>query len=107
MRTSHVTVWTICAFILIVAGCTSHYRVTDPASGKEYYTTKVTDAGRGGAVKIKDARTGSTVTLQSSDVKEISSDEFDAGIAAQSVKTQPIQPQPVPVQPAQSEPVQK
>lgn len=102
MRTSHVTVWTICAFILIVAGCTSHYRVTDPASGKEYYTTKVTDAGRGGAVKIKDARTGSTVTLQSSDVKEISGDEYDAGIAAQAAKTQPV-----PVQPTQSEPVQK
>jgi len=112
MRTSHVTVWTICAFILIAAGCTSHYRVTDPASGKEYYTTKVSDAGRGGAVKIKDDRTGSTVTLQSSDVKEISGDEYDAGIAAQAAKTQPIQSQPaqvqpVPVQPAQSEPVQK
>jgi hypothetical protein len=50
------------------------------------------------------------VTLQFSDVKEISADEYDAGIAAKPAKAQPIQSQPaqvqpVPVQPAQSEPV--
>ena len=44
--------------------------------------------------------------------KEISGDEYDAGIAAKPAKAQPIQSQPaqvqpVPVQPAQSEPVQK
>jgi hypothetical protein len=50
--------------------------VTDPASGKTYYTQKIGE-GRGGAVKIKDARTMSTVTLQSSEVKEISADEYE------------------------------
>jgi hypothetical protein len=65
---------------LAVAGCSSHYRVTDPASGKTYYTTKINDAGRAGAVKIKDDRTGSTVTLQSSEVKEISAEEYEAGL---------------------------
>jgi len=108
MRTSHITVLTICALALISAGCSSpHYRVTDPASGKDYYTTKVQDAGKAGAVKIKDDRTGSTVTLQSSEVKEISSDEYDAGVAAKPAKAQPMQSQPVPMQPAQLEPVQK
>jgi hypothetical protein len=34
-------------------------------------------------VKIKDVKTGSVVTLQSSEVKEISSEEFEAGIAAE------------------------
>ena len=48
------------------------YWVTDPSSGKEYYTTKVEDTGKGGAVKMKDAKTESMVTLQSSEVKEIS-----------------------------------
>jgi hypothetical protein len=34
-------------------------------------------------VKIKDDRTGSTVTLQSSEVKEISEEEYEAGLKAQ------------------------
>jgi hypothetical protein len=66
-----------------VVGCSSHYRVTDPSSGKTYYTTKNDNAGRAGAVKIKDEKTGSTVTLQSSEVKEISAEEYEAGLKAQ------------------------
>ena len=43
---------------MLVAGCSdNHYRVTDPTSGNTYYTTKVSDTGKGGAVKIKDANT--------------------------------------------------
>ena len=67
---------------MMIAGCTNYYRVTDPSSGKSYYTTKVGDAGRAGAVKIKDQKTGSTVTLQSSEVKEISAEEYEAAIKA-------------------------
>lgn len=73
----------LCGLTVTVVGCSSYYRVTDPASGKAYYTTKVGEAGKAGAVKIKDAKTGSTVTLQSSEVKEISSDEYKAGLQAQ------------------------
>jgi hypothetical protein len=54
---------------MLVAGCTTDYRVTGP-SGKEYYTTEV--GRKGAAVKFKDAKTQSLVTLQSSEVKEIS-----------------------------------
>ena len=76
---------------LVVVGCASYYKVTDPESGKEYYTQKI-DNLRGGAVKVMDARTGSIVTLQNSQVKEISSDEYKAGLAA------PVsQPTPAPV----------
>jgi hypothetical protein len=64
---------------MLVAGCTTYYRVTDPVSGKAYYTTKIDDAGREGAVKIKDTKTGSTVPLQSSEMKEISEEEYKAG----------------------------
>lgn len=56
----------------MIAGCISYYRITDPSSGKTYYATKVGEAGGAGAVKIKDEKTGSPVTLQSSEVKEIS-----------------------------------
>lgn len=67
----------------MITGCTSYYQVTDPSSGKTYYTTKVGETGKAGAVKIKDEKTGSTVTLQSSEVKEISSEEYEVAIKAQ------------------------
>jgi len=59
--------------------------VTDPASGRTYYTKKVHEAGKTGTVKFKDAKTGRDVTLQSSEVRQISSDEFD-----EAVKPQPV-----------------
>ena len=93
---------------MLVAGCSSYhyYRVTSPTSGNEYYTTKIEDAGKGGAVKIKDEKTGSMVTLQSHDVKEISEDEYRAGLTAPA-KPAPVQPaavQPAAVQPAAVQP---
>ena len=78
MRMSRLGLYTICGFMMVMAGCTTYYRVTDPASGKEYYTTNVKDKGRSGAVKITDDKTGSSVTLQSSEVREISEDEYTA-----------------------------
>ncbi len=73
---------------LIVIGCASYYKVTDPQSGKEYYTEKV-DTLAGGAVKVMDTRTGSIVTLQNSQVKEISEKEYKAGLAAPVSKPTP------------------
>ena len=92
---------------ILVAGCSdNHYRVTHPTSGNEYYTTKVDDAGKGGAVKIKDEKTGSMVTLQSHDVKEISEEEYRAGLTAPA-KPAPVQPaavQPAAIQAAPAQP---
>ena len=73
---------------LLVVGCASYYKVTDPQSGKEYYTQEI-DNVRGGAVKLKDARTGGLVTIQNSEVKEISSKEYEAGLAAPVSKPTP------------------
>lgn len=86
MPHSLVRMITLCGlcFAIAAAGCTTYYRVTDPASGKSYYTTEVKEAGKSGAVKVTDAKTGSKVTLQSSEVKEISEEEYKAGLAAQS-----------------------
>ena len=83
MKSYLVTGLILCGLALTVAGCSSHYRVTDPSSGKTYYTTKINEAGRAGAVKIKDEKTGSTVTLQSSEVKEISAEEYEAALKAE------------------------
>lgn len=79
MNTSVIRGLLACGLILGVAGCSHYYRVTDPGSGKTYYTTDIHE-DRGGAVKIKDSRTMSTVTLQSSEVREISEDEYEAEI---------------------------
>ena len=98
---------------ILVAGCSSdhYYRVTHPTSGNEYYTTKIEDSGKGGAVKIKDEKTGSMVTLQSHDVKEISENEYRAGLTApakpapvQPAAVQPATPQGAAAQPAVDQP---
>ncbi len=73
---------------IIVVGCASYYKVTDPQSGKEFYTQEIEHV-KGGAVKVKDARTGSIVTLQNSEVKEISEKEYKAGLAAPVSKPTP------------------
>ena len=89
----------VCAGLL-VGGCSStYYKVTDPHSGTAYYTEKVDTLVGTGAVKVKDARTGSVVTLQSSEVKEISEKEYKAGLAA---PVTPPAPAPVPVPAAAS-----
>lgn len=66
---------------LLAMGCAGYYKVTDPASGKVYYTEKVSTENKGGAVKLKDARSKAVVTLQNSEVIEISKDEYQAGLA--------------------------
>jgi len=103
MKVRLITSVFVCGLVITAAGCTSYYRVTDPSSGKAYYTTKVDDV-RGGAVKIKDGKTGSTVTLQSSEVKAISEDEYNVGMVAQAPAT-PVSVQPALVQPAVVQPV--
>ena len=67
--------------ITFLAGCSHYYKVNDPAGNREYYTTDI-DSTRSGAIKIKDAKSGATVTLQSSEVKEISKEEYETAVKA-------------------------
>jgi hypothetical protein len=62
---------------LCVTGCTSYYKVHDPSTGKDYYTTNV-DAKQG-ATTLTDARTGNKVSVQNSEVSEISKEQFEQG----------------------------
>jgi hypothetical protein len=73
---------------LCVVGCASYYKVTDPQTGNTYYTENI-EGLSGGAVKLKDARSNSMVTLQNSQVKEISEKEYKAGLAAPVSKPTP------------------
>ena len=71
--------------MLMLLGCsTTYYQVRDPGSGSTYYTTQL-DEEDGGAVTLKDARTNANVTLQNSEVSEITADQYDAAIRTGSV----------------------
>ena len=66
----------------MVAGCSTHYyRVTRPGIGETYYTNNVERVWQGRALNFKDVQSGTSVTLQNSEVKELSEDEFMASLA--------------------------
>jgi hypothetical protein len=54
--------------------------VTDPTTKNVYYTEEVDQAKSSGAVKFIDAKTGTQINLQNSEVKEITKDEFKAAV---------------------------
>ena len=66
---------------VICAGCAgSYYKVTDPGSGKVFYTEEV--KRNGPAVEFKDAATGSVVTLQNSEVAQIDKAAYQSAVPA-------------------------
>jgi hypothetical protein len=68
------------AFLFVfAAGCTTYYRINDHASGRVYYTTDY-DRADSGAIIFEDAKNRSKITLQSSEVREVSRADFEAGI---------------------------
>lgn len=72
----------ILAGVLALAGCTTHYRVSDPSSGKTYYTTKVKQLSSG-ATEFKDDKTGSKVTIQNSEITKVSKEAYHEGLAGE------------------------
>jgi hypothetical protein len=65
---------------LLLTGCTTYYQVTDPTSGKIYYTTKSEmDQSNSGSTTFTDARTGDKVTLQNTVVSTITQQQYDNG----------------------------
>jgi uncharacterized protein YdeI (BOF family) len=80
MKTTTIALWTLCGMAGLLAGCGgNYYRVNDPAGDKQYYTSDI-EKTKAGAITFKDEKSGSVVTLQSSEVKEISKDEFKAAV---------------------------
>ena len=62
--------------VLLAGGCTTYYQIRDPESGNVYYADDMKTLD-GGAVRFRDAVTGNEVTVQDSDVKVISEEEFN------------------------------
>jgi hypothetical protein len=80
MKVRRVLVWLLTLLILVaIIGCTTHYRVTDPTTEKDYYTTEIKKEG-GGSVKFIDEKTNKSITLNSSEIEEISEEEYNKGI---------------------------
>jgi hypothetical protein len=65
-----------CLIFMAVAGCGSYYKITDPTSKNVYYAKDYEKTKLGG-LSFKDAKTGAIVTIQNSEIKEISRDTFD------------------------------
>ncbi|MHC4116070.1 MAG: hypothetical protein ACYSWO_01050 [Planctomycetota bacterium] len=71
----------IMLLLFLAVGCTSYHKVTDLNTGKTYYTTQIEYKGSG-AVDLKDGKTGARIVLPSSEVQEITKDEYNRGIYA-------------------------
>jgi len=69
----------LCFALLCTGGCASdYYKVTDPTTGREYYTTEL-QRNNSGAATLKDARTGNTVNLQNSEIAKVTKEEYESG----------------------------
>jgi hypothetical protein len=64
--------------VVLSLGLTScgstYYLVKDPVNGAQYYTTAITKSGS--AVEFKDSKTLTSMTLQNSQVSEITKDQY-------------------------------
>ena len=67
------------AALATLAACTTYYEVTDPTSEKVYYTTDL-DVDNG-VTTLTDANSGAEVTIQNSEVLEVSKDTFNANVS--------------------------
>jgi hypothetical protein len=79
MKTRFVLCSLVCAVAFGSVGCASYYKVTDPGSGKAYYTKSI-NKKRQGAISFKDQATKTDVTLNASEVMKITKDQYKANV---------------------------
>src|SRR6185503_6925037 len=87
---------TACTVLLAACSGGGYYMVRQPGSLTPYYTTEIERAGSG-SIQFKDARTGSAVALQNSEVKAISKEEYVQGLTAPAPAPAAAVVAPVPV----------
>ena len=71
--------WLVIFGLLFLVACGGYWMVTDPTTQKVYYTETLTES-RSGGLRFIDAKTGNEVTLQNTEVKEITKEEFKAAV---------------------------
>jgi hypothetical protein len=70
------------AIAALLAGCATYYRITEPGSGRQYYTQDI-ERTRDGSVRFKDGKSKGEITLQNSEVSEISKSDYEKGMSGQ------------------------
>lgn len=63
----------------VLSGCSSYYQIKEPGSTATYYTQKI-EKLESGAITFEDAKTKTEMTLQNSEIKEISSDAWNTAV---------------------------
>ncbi|MEO1235940.1 MAG: hypothetical protein AAFX76_04050 [Planctomycetota bacterium] len=84
-RTSKQPLWAllIVGATLTLTGCT-YYEITDPHSGKTYYTDNWNSKGaESGVIVFEDAATGSKVTLATHEIRKVSERRYKASVSKQ------------------------
>ena len=56
--------------LALITGGATYYKIHDPTTGIDYYTTEY-DVEEGGGVSFRNDKTGSQVTLQNSEISEV------------------------------------
>jgi hypothetical protein len=69
----------LCVLLLFGCGGKTFYMVNDPYTKNVYYTEKL-DKLTSGAAAFTDAQTGKEVSIQNSEVKKITEEEFKAAV---------------------------
>ncbi len=74
----------VCLVWVLASACAStYYKVTDPATGKAYYTPKVHKDKKSGAVSFVDVGSGVSLSVAHAQVKAIKRQEFNRAVHAQ------------------------
>ena len=74
---------------LMLVGCTTYYRITDPTTGKSYYATDF-DKGRDGSITLTDEKSGAEVTVQNSEISELKQGAYEAEVEGPAPVPNPI-----------------
>lgn len=74
---------TAAASLWLVAACssTSYYRITDPTTGKTYYTTSYNKSKDGG-ISFVDTVSGAKVRIRDSELTQIDKDAYRAALGS-------------------------
>jgi hypothetical protein len=103
MKRFKIKNWFVTALVVLsgvlATACATYYKVTDPQSGRVYFTQDV-DRERGGAATFTDSASDSKVTIQNSEVKEITKDEYNVGRFGGGTKPAATAPSPAASAPA-------
>lgn len=79
MALTRLMMVTLALLALAMSGCTTYYRVKDTTSGRTYYTEDI--KRRNGTVIFTDTKSGSQITLPSSEIAEVQEEEYKKNTA--------------------------